>query len=409
MMGLVVVALGISSFHALRAYCFAQGSPRLRPSHSSYHSAPASSPWTLLRPSSRQQQRQGPEEAGARLEPLRARPGASEIQPQASGASFVSTALLGTYIAGDVGLMLAAGAATQAHSRPAMLFTVAVLAFLIGLVISLTNDGWKGLRNAFAPRRIIGLVPVASLFSISTLAQLQALQYLSPVVVKVLYQLKLPLTMVLSTVMLKQRYSLLQIQALGVIFFAVNAFTSLHAASSGLLVSKAGASAAAGSVLLGLALVLFAVCLNVVGSLIAERAFRTNPDIPVYSTVANLKAGEALVSFALLTLLPNAPLSLQTFWQSPLQTFAGFDMTTWRLMALLLADSWMSALVVNRLSSVSKNVAKSVSIIALYTLSVAAGTEAFSLPQAFIALLVVQGSLLFSSVSEARAKNHVQS
>lgn len=227
--------------------------------------------------------------------------------------------------------------------------------------------------------------------------------------VKVLYQLKLPLTMLLSTVMLKRRYSVLQMQALGVIFFAVNAFTSLHAASSGLLISRAGASATTGSGLLGVSLVLFAVCLNVIGSLVAEKAFRENPDIPVYSTVANLKAGEAIVAFTLLTLLPSSPLSLQTFFQSPMQIFAGFDMTTWRLMALLLADSWMSALVVNRLSSVSKNVAKSLSIIALYTMSVATGTEVFSLPQAFIAMLVVQGSLLFSSVSDERLKERLQS
>merc|ERR1711924_156493 len=106
------------------------------------------------------------------------------------------------------------------------------------------------------------------------------------------------------------------------------------------------------------------------------------------------------MGFALLSLVPNAPLPLQVFRQTPLQAYAGFDGTTWRLVALLLADSWMSALVVQRLSSVAKNVAKSTSVIALYTISIALGSEVFSLPLAIIGLLVVQGSVLFAHASD---------
>merc|ERR1712232_155355 len=208
--------------------------------------------------------------------------------------------------------------------KPALMLTVSTLAFLIGTVVSWIFDGWLGLSQALSPRRCLRLAPVACLFSLATLAQLQAMQLLSPVAVKVLIQLKLPFTMVLSTVLLRQRYTLFELQAMLVLFVGVILFTSVTAVSGGLGSAAASTSLPIGSTFIGVAFVLASVCFNVLGSLVAEKAFRDSPNVPVYATVSNLRFGEMVAAFAWLTLVPKAPLPLEALRQAPIQVYKGF-------------------------------------------------------------------------------------
>eukprot|EP00421_Protoceratium_reticulatum_P003594 CAMPEP_0168357176 /NCGR_PEP_ID=MMETSP0228-20121227/450_1 /TAXON_ID=133427 /ORGANISM="Protoceratium reticulatum, Strain CCCM 535 (=CCMP 1889)" /LENGTH=290 /DNA_ID=CAMNT_0008369683 /DNA_START=65 /DNA_END=937 /DNA_ORIENTATION=- len=276
----------------------------------------------------------------------------------------------------------------------------------MGACISWWRDGRTGLLMATSPRNWARLLPVSGLFCFGTWLTLSAVTYLAPVFVKVLFQLKLPVTVLLSSLLLKRRYSILQVQALMNVFLAVTAFTALRVGCvSSFAPRECGGLAL---VSLGLLCVAGAVACNVLASLLAERALKNEggaASAPVHVTVANLKAGEALVAFALMSLVPGAPLPLSTLLRSPSSAFTGFGTAAWLLSASLIADGWMSALVVKELSSVVKALSKCLSLIVLYLISLGIlQTEVFSLPQFILAVLVASGTQQFTYASLLKKK-----
>jgi len=300
------------------------------------------------------------------------------------------------YVASDAGLFIASGQARGLPSREVLMLLSALGSLLIGVTASAGARGMSGLLDAVEPRNWIPVLPVAGCFALATWGQLHAITLLSPVFVKVLLQLKLPATVLLSAVLLGRHYTFLQVQALATVFLAVLGFMCLRVQNlSDVFVPgvQAGFDAAlAGFLFSGLAIIS-----NVFASLLAEKAFKTNKDQPCYTTVAHLKLGEACVAFGLLAALP--PYTLEAMLQEPLAVIRRFDGSAYRLLGMMVLDSWMGALVVKRLDSVVKAVAKCGSLILIYFVSLATGkSENFHLAELILALLMANGTSLFAYV-----------
>jgi len=203
-------------------------------------------------------------------------------------------------------------------------------------------------------------------------------------------------------VLLKRTYTLLQVQALSNAFLAVTALMVMHVGDVGnLFASRALTTAAVGFIHAGLA-----VLSNVGASLLAERALKGGT--PWYITVAHVKAGETLVAFVLLCLVPGSPLALFELLNNPSLMIGGFTAPVWGLAAFLVGDAWMSALVVKQLSSVVKALAKSLSMIVLYLISLLVLKEAFSLPLFLVACLLANASQQFAYASALRRRQDLR-
>merc|ERR1719195_117642 len=138
----------------------------------------------------------------------------------------------------------------------------------------------------------------------------------------------------------------------------------------------------------GLAHTVASVLLNVLGSLLSERFFKEATSVSLYAKVAHIKAGELMVTVAMMFLIPSAahPVAGHS------GMLAGFDWRAWRVVGFLVLDSWMSIIVVKQLSSVIKALAKCVSLVLLFILSVAVfKTKSFQLMQFITAMPATWG------------------
>jgi len=301
------------------------------------------------------------------------------------------------YITGDVGVFIANDLAGEGYNREAAMFCSAVISMLVGLGASSLEGGLTGLQDAMDFRHWARSMPVAICFSLSLWCQMQAVSRLSGVLVKMLFQLKLPCTVLMSTLLLRQTYSFLQLSALFEIFLAVIIFTHLEVEP----LFAHGVQQIdwrAGTAMLGLAYSFASVLLNVLGSLLSERFFKEGTSVSMYAKVAHIKAGELVVTSVMMCCHPGMALHIS----GPSAILASFNMRSWRVVGFLVLDSWMSVIVVKQLSSVVKALAKCVSVVLLFILAVAVfKTKSFQLMQFIAAMLVVNGSILYTFASHS--------
>jgi len=325
--------------------------------------------------------------------------GGRPLPPLPEGGAPMELLVVVLYIAGDVSVFIATNAASSTYHLEAVMLASAVCAWVTGVGTSWLFGGRAALRESLLMKHWVRLLPVAGFFSLALWSQMHAVLRLSGVLVKVLFQLKLPCTVLLSTVLLRQSYTFLQLHALATIFLAVTAFTCLKVGRLESLFAS-GASGGLTTAALGFLFSGASVGFNVLASLLAEKAFKDYPQVPFYATVAHMKVGEILVAAAMLSLVPGAPVPAKLLLCSPRTAFVGFDAGVWLVVASLVVDSWMSAVIVKRLSSVVKALSKCMSLVVLYVMSVVVlKTESFLLPQMILGLLVVNGTGLFTYAS----------
>lgn len=174
------------------------------------------------------------------------------------------------------------------------------------------------------------------------------------------------------------------------IFLAVTAFTSMRAGGlSGMPIKISMGAASVPRVAFGLLMAMSAILASVMASIVGERQFEKHSDMHAWTSLAHVKVGEAIVAFIMMSLVPGAPLPLKVLTQRPMAMFTGFGRLTWPLIVALILDGWMSVLIVKRLNSVVKALAKCASMIALYLLSIwVFRTDVFVLSEFILALLV---------------------
>ncbi|GAB5357158.1 hypothetical protein AAMO2058_000350000 [Amorphochlora amoebiformis] len=252
-----------------------------------------------------------------------------------------TTMLLMVYIMVDISVYALNGWSTKNHMKMTILVMQSAISFSIGTSIALIKKGRAGTRQVFDFRSWINLFPIAASFALSMGGQLAAFEYFAPPLVKILGQMKLPLSAILSVLMLKKEYTLLQWQAIAMVFMTVINFMSLKSGSSIL----AGDGSVPGLIAVGVW-----ITFNCLATLLAERFYR------------------------------------------------GWNHTTVAVLIALVCDSWVSGLVVKRLSSVTKNMSKVGTLVTLYFMSL---KHSPVIPnEVAAAFTVVQATLLFVYASQ---------
>ncbi|CAK0790067.1 unnamed protein product [Prorocentrum cordatum] len=348
---------------------------------------------------------------GIRGEVAERRDGADAKRSRALWELFLASA----FVLVDVSLFMfedASKASGGAFAREALLTVVAAASLLVGVAVSWWKDGWAGV-----PKMVFRLSHG-----------------------KVLLQLRLPATVLLSMAVLGRRYRFYQVQGLTNVFLGVVAFTLLRAPPG-----LAPAAPRAAGEWLGLGLVACQIGCSVLASVLAERSLGSTEGVPFYTAIAQLKAGELAVALASMCLLPGRAFEPGALLRRPSAMLEGFGRAVpagrqlctpvWLLALCLLADGWMSALVVRSLSSVAKLIAKCLSLsrrapkaaqatalsgaqywprgflrspgdrpppIVLYLVALACRSEPFALPRFLLALLVVSGTVQFAYASRRR-------
>merc|ERR1719401_2942763 len=100
--------------------------------------------------------------------------------------------------------------------------------------------------------------------------------------------------------------------------------------------------------------------MNVVGTLMAESAFKKKSGLPFVVVMTNIRIGECLI---MLCSLQFSHLFKAFQWG---QFFHGWNWHTIAVAATLLMDTWLSGFMVKRLSSVTKTACKCGTMLALY-------------------------------------------
>lgn len=290
------------------------------------------------------------------------------------------------YICCDISVYIVGDRASQGYTKQTIMFVSSLTSVIIGSVASWRQRGRSGLAECFNFWNVLRVLPVSMCFSLASLGLLLAFPYLDGAFIKLLGQTKLPLTALLSAIVFGRRYTVVQWQIILMICVACTSFTAL----------KIGSIPVGHSVpILGLTAVFAWVIFNVLATLFAERAFKKSTSLPFITVMTNLRIGEIITITVMLATLPDW--NVRDF-------FRGWDASTLAVLATLLGDAWLSAIMVKRLSSVTKNVSKCCTLVVLYSIALATGKQPLVLPQALAALLIVQTTLLFAVVSAESPK-----
>mmetsp|Transcript_38676 Transcript_38676/g.70420 ORF Transcript_38676/g.70420 Transcript_38676/m.70420 type:complete len:452 (-) Transcript_38676:117-1472(-) len=293
--------------------------------------------------------------------------------------------LMLVYLVNDASMYIVGDLATHEYTKQTVLLSSAIFSLSAGYFSTWYRRGWGALRDCLNPIGIIRLLPVSICFFLSNLAQLSAFRYFDGTFIKLFGQTKLPLTALLSYMLLHRRYTLQQWLTMTMLTVACITFT----------VMKIGGVSTGRVDVLGLAFVLMWVVLNVIGTLQAERAFKVKPEIPFTTIMMRLHAGKLLASGTMLFLVPN--FRIENF-------FAGWDRTTFCVLFTLLFDAWLSGAMVKTLSSVTKSVVKCASLVLLYIVGLSTGRQGFNTPQMLTGVTIVLQTLLFATLSPGMAR-----
>jgi len=313
--------------------------------------------------------------------PPRAAGALHQALPRRKRKDRTSALIVVAYILCDVSIYLAGERASKGFTKQTLVFVSALTSVIIGTSVSALQHGWKGVEDCWRVRNVVRILPASACLCIAMLSLLLAFPYFDSGFIKIIGQTKLPLTAILSAVVLGKTYSRVQWQIILLICVACTSLTSL----------KIDSHVAIGAVpFFGLLCVLAWVGFNVFGSLLAERAFKKQTDQPFATVLTNLRIGELVVVTVMLFLLPN--FRMRDF-------FKGWNSSTLVVLAALLGETWFAGLMVKQLSSVTKIITKSCTLVLLYGFGLASGRQPFVLVQALGATMIIQSSVLFTAVT----------
>eukprot|EP00401_Gymnodinium_catenatum_P042600 CAMPEP_0117571856 /NCGR_PEP_ID=MMETSP0784-20121206/59999_1 /TAXON_ID=39447 /ORGANISM="" /LENGTH=423 /DNA_ID=CAMNT_0005370093 /DNA_START=172 /DNA_END=1444 /DNA_ORIENTATION=- len=296
-----------------------------------------------------------------------------------SNSRLATVFLVALYILCDVALYIIGERASQGYLKQTVLCSAAVWSGLLGMAASFFGWGRKGLVECLDPRGVLMLLPVSASFCVATLGLLLAFRYFDGAFIKLLGQMKLPLSALLSWALLSRKYSPVQWLVIIAISASCASFTWL----------RMGCFSVDSVPIAGLFCVLVWILCNISASLFSERALKTRVSQPFPVVMTNIALGQLFTTFAMLLVTSGFEAS---------HFFHGWDWTTLAVLATMVGDEWLSALMVKRLSTVSKVVTKCASLVVIYAIGVAKGTQPLALSQALAAMMIVQTTALFALV-----------
>jgi len=287
--------------------------------------------------------------------------------------------LIFLYVCCDMSVYIVGERATHNYTKETVICASAVLSIVLGTTLSFLRRGRKGLAECYDLATIAKLFPVAASFCISQFGLLKTFQYFDGAFIKLLGQMKLPLTALLSYFVLGRRYSGRQWLIMSVICVSCCIFTLLR-------VGGVQAFEVPGHLLDGLIFVFIWIMANILASLFSERVYQARPDWFFPTLMVNTMIGELCASSLMLAVEPEFQV---------LHFFKGWDRTTLAVLSCLMMEEWLSALMVRRLSSVSKILSKACSMVFLYMLALASGAQQLCFWQVVFAFCIMVSTASF--------------
>jgi len=290
--------------------------------------------------------------------------------------------LIFVYVCCDISVYIIGDRSTHNYTKETVILSSAVCSIALGTIVSVLRRGRRGLAECYDLRTIAVLFPVAASFCISQFGLLKAFYYFDGAFIKLLGQMKLPVTALLSYFVLNRRYSGRQWLVMLSICVCCFVFTLLR-------VGGVQALDMPGEWLNGILFVFIWIMANILASLFSERVYKARPDLTFPALMANTMIGELCTSSLMLAMEPEFQVS---------HFFKGWDRTTFAYLVVLMFEEWLSALMVRRLSSVSKTLSKACSMVLLYILALASGVQQLCLWQVLFAFCIMASTASFPFV-----------
>ncbi|CAL1157211.1 unnamed protein product [Cladocopium goreaui] len=296
--------------------------------------------------------------------------------------------LVTTYVLCDVLVYFRGEMASTGYHKATVPICTSTVSVAIGAVWAWWSLGWRGLRECFAPKNVFNfwVVGASLCFSLSSIALLKAFVHLDAAFIKLVGQVKLPLAALVSTFLLRTRYSLSEWFSLLILFLACGAFKAM---------TIGGGDAH------GFGPVCVLVMCNVFAALFAERAFKKSPDrLPFVVIMTNMRIGEILFALGFL-FCEHGSHGFENF-------FINWDSSTMWVFGTHILDLWMTAFMVKELSSVSKYVSKCLTMVVLFAIALQrghlAGRHRPTIAETMVALIVILTTLQFATLRAERSQ-----
>lgn len=245
--------------------------------------------------------------------------------------------------------------------------------------------------------------PIAGSFGLAQIFAMKALRFYDPGSLKVIAQVNVPLTALLSWLLLERRYSLKQwlaIALLGVVAMAFLQVRMLFFQPSGSAPQNATPEDGRMSAkVMGMLYFQFGIVLSCLASIFAEKFLKDRCEMPFYIQKTNLMFGELLC--AALTFYANTASTSEDGGDGTCSWEQIHTPSCWQLAVIFLwlLHGWVAGLLVKRSSALVKNVSHILSTAITYTfpLLFLPGTLQHSLPVTLSALLVLTAVMLFAA------------
>lgn len=272
------------------------------------------------------------------------------------------------------------------------------LSIFFGMVVATVLDGPAGLRECLHLRRSLRVLPIAGSFCAAQIFALQALRAFDAGSLKVISQLNLPITTVLSWLVLRRRYSVQQWIAMALLLNVTMAFLQVRMLFFD--PPKDWEFNAAEEVTRDKALAMFhflvGIGISCCASIFAEGFLKTRYSVPFYIQKTNMMFGE----------LVTAVLMVHFGFDSHGRTDAcSWDnMWGWRQFPVILVwfiHGWVAGLLVKRCSAIVKNVSHIASTLVTYFLPLLVSNNAVHRwPVTICALLVLVAVLVYATAPQ---------
>ncbi|CAE7743737.1 unnamed protein product, partial [Symbiodinium pilosum] len=296
--------------------------------------------------------------------------------------------LVAVYITCDISVNLCSEAASQGYQKASAVLITSLVSAIIGAVWAWRQDGTRGLHRCIAPENVFypSNLFASVLFACSSISLLKAFEKQSAAFIKLVGQLKLPLAAILARYFLGKKYSLA---------LKLNIWT-ISCACGAIVVLRTNLDF--WGIFNKLKYILFMVVSNVGANLAAEKTLKRDGALPFHVIMTNMRIGEILCTMVFLFGY-NFLLGLQKESIFSWNIFSGWDITTVWVVGTHVLDTWITALMVKRLSSVHKYVVKCFTMVVLFGITWYRGKKHWTLAEALVAVMIVLLTWQFAALA----------
>lgn len=236
-----------------------------------------------------------------------------------------------------------------------------MLSISFGMALAFSLDGTKGLRHCLDMRKALKVLPVAGSFCAAQIFALHALRVFDAGSLKVIAQVNLPTTALLSWVVLGRRYSAGQWLSMMLLLVCTTAFLQVRMLFFDPPGDREGSNFPTPDKVIGMFMFLAGIALSCFASIFAERFLKKRYEIPFYIQKTNLMIGELILAGVMVHVNLGSGDSVHACSWEQIRAW-------WQLPVVLLwfIHGWMAGLLVKRCSAIIKNISHIISALVTY-------------------------------------------